>query len=197
MAAALAAITGCTDDSAVVVFSGEYIEVEVDRRLEICAGQLAEYDRFLEASARILDEPIPGGATPTLHVLVDQSAPDAAIPREGRTGVARESHAWAYQQRPLLHELTHAFSWTLRGPTVPALEEGIAEALGNSTLTASELETVFSGGDRCGFEPLYCDSDDEPPLLPFSVEGPLDCDDPQTLGYLGEDAEQFFSYRVF
>lgn len=113
----------------------EYVDLYLDDGIEVCAGQLAAYDRYVEqVFERWAGEEPPPDFRMRLNALADAEdvleicgSTSAGCAGHGEAWVSSGSNWYPY------HELTHLIIDQLDGRSAPALEEGIADGFSSPT----------------------------------------------------------------
>lgn len=100
-----------------------YVDLYLEDEIEVCAGQLAEYDRFIEQ----VFESWTGGGPADFRVAVHVRNRDCS---DNVFSCAKESDVWLGYYQGQYHELTHAITKSTDGASVELLQEGTAEAFG-------------------------------------------------------------------
>lgn len=121
LAAALSA-SACTDREPDA--RSEYVDLYLDPGLEVCGGQLASYDGFIE---KLFD--VWGGTAVPSDFRVAVHARRRA--RCDGHSCASPGNTWLFGDPGQYHEIGHVIHYQLDGQSVAALEEGTAEALGS------------------------------------------------------------------
>ena len=113
------------------VVAGQYVEVELDVDLDICAGQLGMYDEFVVRAASLVGRDVPEDFIAPVHAWTERSrdqAPEIVQGSEGGIdGVAVGGEAFILDQDADLHELGHVIYGEVLGDTIRSLQEGVAE----------------------------------------------------------------------
>ena len=104
---------------------GEHVDVYLGEGIEICGGQVAAYDRFLEQVYPFWT----GGPLPEdFRVSVDAS--DSSPCPRSEHSCASDGTAYLVRQYGQYHELVHTVHQRVDGNSASALNEGVATALG-------------------------------------------------------------------
>lgn len=122
-----------------------YVDLYLEDDIEICAGQLAQYDRFIEQAFALWAGESPADFRVAVHVR-NRPCSDAAF------SCAKPGKVWLGYHAGQYHELAHAITFATDGSSVALLGEGAAEALGPTWpdideppgLTNVSMEEVFS-----------------------------------------------------
>jgi hypothetical protein len=111
-----------------------YVDLHLDEHIEVCGGQLAAYDRFIDAAFEAWTGSLPhDDFRAEVHVLAE---PACSIGRS----CARNETAWLFGRHGDFHEIAHIVHWTTDGRSAPSLMEGVASALGNDPFVAEPFQ---------------------------------------------------------
>ena len=100
----------------------EHVELYLDDDVQVCAGQLDAYDRFIERAFDVWAGGLPEDFVARVHVTQE-------VPCTISDTCATPGNAWLQQQVGQFHELSHVIVGNRDGWSNPALTEGAAEAL--------------------------------------------------------------------
>jgi hypothetical protein len=117
-----------------------YVDIHLEDGIEVCGGQLAAYDRFLERAYGLWTgghDPV--NSSPRFRAVVrvqsETSCGNGASCAPGR-------EVWLASQLYQYHELAHVVHQAVDGRSAFSLEEGAAEAMGSPWLQALGTRTI-------------------------------------------------------
>ena len=108
-----------------------FVDLYLDDGIEVCGGQLASYDRFIERAFALLGED-PEGFPVRLEVKTAVSESCHPYDACATPGVARVA-----AQVAAYHEIAHTIDFATDGFSAPPLQEGFASALGSTPFAVS------------------------------------------------------------
>lgn len=125
----------------------DHVELYVEDDVEVCAGQLDAYERFIERAFNLWVGATPDDFIARVHVTQD-------TPCTIRNSCATPGNVWLGQQPEQFHELAHVVVAAVDGRSNAALTEGAAEALGPRSLIwqVVDLGPEVLGRDIAGLD---------------------------------------------
>lgn len=117
--------------------TSEFVDLYLHPGIEVCGGQLASYDRFIDQMfARWTGSEAPADFHCAVSAQVDGHCGDLSCASQAM------NHAWLQSDFGQYHEVGHLVHFWLDGRSILALNEGVAQSVGTNGL--SERAAAFA-----------------------------------------------------